>query len=255
MNAVLMLMYNTAPAQLELTKLTYESILAQDIGPLHIWLVNNGSNVETKNWLNSLEGDASHKLSVDHYAENIPPVKMVNKFAATIFALGYGSILGVPNDVILPKNMFAELEKWPRGFVAAWMNEDRDKVAPCEHAVAVHEDPHTSVLLTRRWAHDALVAKDGYFLDDNFTFYASDCDLKLRMAACGIHGVQLDIQAYHFSGASHRLAKPGIAEGIYAQADRDRAYFQRKYQFSVGSQEHVDAPKDINFKAESKFWS
>ena len=39
--------------------------------------------------------------------------------------------------------------------------------------------------------------------------YAStgtDCDLALRMVRCGIVGVQLDIQYFHYGSASHRLA-------------------------------------------------
>ena len=172
----------------------------------------------------------------------------MNKSAAVLFALSYTQLFGVPNDVILPPNLFSELAKWPRGFVAAWMNEEYNNVAPCERAAAVHEDPHTSVMLVRKWAHAALVAKDGYFLDEGYQFYASDCDLKLRMHACGIHGIQLDIQCYHFSGASHRLAPPEISKAITDQADVDRAYFYSKYGFNVGSQEHVDALKDLNFR-------
>jgi len=53
------------------------------------------------------------------------------------------------------------------------------------------------------------------------------------MHACGIHGIQLDIQCYHFSGASHRLAPPEISKAITDQADVDRAYFYSKYGFNV----------------------
>ena len=55
-----------------------------------------------------------------------------------------------------------------------------------------------AVMLTRKWAYDALIAKDGFFLDEGFFMYASDCDMALRMASCGIRGVQLDVPYWHY---------------------------------------------------------
>ena len=77
-----------------------------------------------------------------------------------------------------------------------------------DHARAVSENTPMAVMMTRRWVYDALVVKDGYFFDEGFFNYASDCDLALRLAACGIRGVQLDMQYYHYGSASHRLAPP-----------------------------------------------
>jgi len=51
-----------------------------------------------------------------------------------------------------------------------------------------------------------VVAEYGYFLDEGFWFYGSDCDLALRMAALGIRGVQLDLPYWHYGSASWKKA-------------------------------------------------
>jgi glycosyltransferase involved in cell wall biosynthesis len=242
-NAVVLICYNTTPAQLELTKETYASIMAQDI-EIEPVVVDNGSTPETIEWLKSL----SPMPWVEYYPTNMSPLKVTNDLFAHLFLRGYQHILGVPNDVVLPPNLYRELAACPRGVVAAWMNENRSEVQPCTAAKAVHEDIHTAVLMTRTWAYHALVDTYGYFLDEGFFFYANDCDFKMRLAACGIRGAQLDIQCYHYSGASHRLAAPGIGKGITDQADRDREYFERKWGFKIGSDEYNKALVDLNWR-------
>jgi len=94
-------------------------------------------------------------------------------------------------------------------------------------------------MLTRKWAVDALVARDGYFLDEGMFMYASDVDLKLRMAMVGIRGAQTNISVYHYSSACWRLATPEVSNAINQQANKDRDYFSGKYGFNIGSPEHV----------------
>jgi hypothetical protein len=125
---------------------------------------------------------------------------------------------------------------------------DQQEPPSCPQATCKHEDVHTSVCLIRKWAYDALVEKDGYYLDEGFWMYANDCDLKLRLGQCGIHGAQTDIGCWHFGSSTWRLAPDVEQAAMLQQADRDREYFRRKFGFSVGSAEHVAAMVDLNFR-------
>ena len=242
-NAVLMAVYNN----LALTKAAVESVLAQDVeGGINLWFVDNGSTDDTYAWALQLAADNPH-VWVWRNAQNKSPVKVANEFFGLIYEKGYQHILGVPNDVVLPPNFYRELLKWPRGIVTASMTDQHEFAIHLEPR-AVSEQTPMAVALVRRWAHDALVAKDGYLLDPGFFHYASDCDMALRMAACGIHGIQLDMPYYHYSSAALRRAPPAEARLHCQQADRDRDYFRRKWGFAVSAVQYGERCSDINFR-------
>ena len=180
-------------------------------------------------------------------AENQSPVKMVNLHFGSLYRVGHPYILGVPNDVILPPNLYRELLRWPRGIVTASMTDQREFPILLEsHAISEHTP--MAVGLIRRWVYDALVAKDGYFLDEGHFHYASDNDLALRIAACGIRGIQLDIPYYHIGSATLRQMDHVDSIRQVRQADRDRDYFQRKWGFPVQAVEYGERCGDINFR-------
>jgi GT2 family glycosyltransferase len=243
--AVLMLCYNQTPEQLELTKDALASVLYQD-APSDIFVVDNGStDGETWKLLDSMR-ESGLKIFRNPY--NVSPIMVANVWSKVLFEdRDYDSILGIANDVILPPNLLSEMLKCPRGIVTASQMEDRG-FPLFESARAVSENTPMAVMLTRRWVYDALVAKDGYFFDEGFFNYASDCDLALRLAVCGIRGVQLDMQYYHYGSASHRLAPPESGAAQRHQADADRAYFEKKWGFRVDSLEYGHRPADPNFR-------
>ena len=117
-------------------------------------------------------------------------------------------------------------------------------------ATAVSECTPMAVMLMRKWAHDAIVSQYGHFLDEGFVHYASDCDLALRMAGCGIHGVQLDIPFWHYGSATWRLAPEAEGRAMVQQADIDRDYFERKWGFRVDDPLYGQSAADINFRGE-----
>jgi len=251
-HAILILMYNHTEKQLELSKKAIASILAQDIGPLTVYIVDNGSTEETWEWLSRenwrLHGP--HEVQLTLNRKNVSPVKVVNELLSTIFA-NHDKVLAVANDVVIPHNAYRLMSEWSRGMVTALESEQIPPII-FQVACAISEDTPLPVVLVRKWLYDAMMAKDGYYLDENFTHYASDCDLALRMAACGIRGIQLDLQYYHYGSASWRLAPPGVGKKMTDEADLDRAYFKRKHGFSVDAPEYMDYATDINFRAESK---
>lgn len=238
MNPIFMLAYNN----LYYTKMAVDSALAQDI-PVKLLIVNNGSTDGTREWLDSI---ARPDVNVQHYARNESPIKLGNLWARHLFSLGAKQILGIPNDAKIPPNCYSEMLKWPRGFVCATdIGQNEPEI---RSAKAVSENTPMAVMMTRKWAYEALIDKDGYFFDEGYFHYASDCDLALRMASCGIRGIQLDLPYYHFGSLTHRL--PEIHEWSCRQADKDRAYFERKWGFKCDSLEYGQRPADLNFKAE-----
>jgi GT2 family glycosyltransferase len=248
-NAVLMVAYNN----LELTKEAVKSVLAQDI-PISLVFVDNGSTDGTFDWINGdlLENHqytGMHTLDVFRNSKNESPVKVVNLLFERIYRDGYKNILGVPNDVVLPSNMYREMLRWPRGIVTA-SQTDSKLFMQYEAATAVNTCTPMAVAMIRKWAWQAFIDKDGYFLDEGMEHYASDNDLALRMAACGIVGVQLDLQYWHFGSASHRLAPKKDGDRMRERANQDRAYFQRKWGFAVDSSLYGESCGNINFRGE-----
>lgn len=245
-HAALMITYNN----LDLTRAAVDSVLAQDVGEMRLHIINNGSTDGTREWLDELM-ESSENTSVEHHHINRSPVALINEAMPYLFDRGHSSILCVPNDVVLPGNLYRELLRWPRGIVTASQTSELPP-PPFATSSATSECTPMAVALIRKWAHDALVSKDGYFLDPRFFHYASDCDMALRMASCGLRGIQLDIQYWHYCSASHRIAPPAVARRATDQADIDRAYFERKWGFRVDDPQYGQLAGDINFRGESK---
>jgi GT2 family glycosyltransferase len=248
-HAVVMLMYNQVPAQLELSKEAVESVFAQDIGNIDLYLINNGSTYETRDWLKTLEAPNGHNVYIENFRTNRSPTVVANEIMASLFGRGYQTICGTPNDAILPPNMLRELHRWPRGMVTASQSGDRN-FTKFEESHVVNCCTPMAVMLLRKWCHDAIVAKDGYFFCTDLFHYASDNDLALRMSACGIVGCQLDIQYYHACSSSWRMLPPEQGQIITRQADVDRATFERRWNFRVDSAMYGESAGNINFRGE-----
>jgi GT2 family glycosyltransferase len=237
-----MIAYNN----LALTQKAVESVLAQDI-PVDLYFVDNGSTDGTWSWV-----ETQPLAAIYRNPSNESVVKIANRMAALILKK-HEYCLAVPNDVLLPPNCYSQLLRWPRGFVSASLIEQDDPFQPdCVQATAVSENTPMAVMLVRKWAYDALVAKDGFYLDEGYAHYASDCDLALRMAACGIHGVQLSVPVWHYRSASHRLAPRAEGRAMELQADADRAYFEKKWGFKVFDDQYAQKAIDLNFTGAPK---
>jgi GT2 family glycosyltransferase len=152
---------------------------------------------------------------------------------------------------VLPQNAYRLMEQWPRGIVTASPTNQRD-FPKFETARAVSNNTPMSLVLLRKWCYDALVAKDGQFFDERLTHYGSDCDFALRLAACGIRGVQLDLQYWHYSSATLKLAMPDERRRMDREADVDRQKFFDKWGFKVDDLEYGASAEDINFRGEGR---
>jgi len=244
MNPILLITYNN----IHYTKMAVDSALAQDIEDgVELIIVNNGSIDGTRQWISDLATLVPNVTPI-HFDRNESPIKIFNSLLPTIFA-NSPHILGIPNDVKIPYNCYSQMLKWPRGFVCATdVGRNEPEIRP---AKAVSENTPMAVMMIRKWAYAALIAKDGYFFDEGFFHYASDCDMALRMAACGIRGIQLDLPYRHEGSATLNSAHPFDKRRMEIQADEDRDYFEKKYGFRCDSIEYGQRPADLNFKAES----
>jgi glycosyltransferase involved in cell wall biosynthesis len=252
-HAVAMCIYNQVPEQLELAKQSITSVLAQDIGPLDIIIVNNGSFAPLGQWLSDLAvfiSDSPHKLTVMTTPENKSPVMWANFVLGQFFKNGYDKVLCVPDDVKLPENCYRKMAEWPRGLVCGSMTSEIE-FPIFEETHAQNECTPLAVTIVRKWFYDALVAKDGYYMDEGFFFYASDCDLALRMASCGIRGVQLDLQYYHFGSGHWKMLEPSEGRKQTMKADLDRQYFAQKWGFACTALEYGASAADINFRGKA----
>jgi hypothetical protein len=256
-HAAMMLAYDNVQEQHNLTIQSLESLLAQDIGPMDILLIDNGSTLigtwEHFQMVRDLYMDREDETRIHciRNEENLSPVKLSNRALQYFWKIGHDKVLGAPNDVILPPNFYRLANEWPRGIVCATMT-DNPNFPRVETAHAVSECTPLAVGIIRKWLYDALVAKDGYFLDENFFLYASDCDFALRIASCGIRGVQLDMQYWHYGSAHWRLLSQEEGRKQTNKADADRQVFIKKWGFPVTDYEYGRLASDINFQGKAR---
>jgi GT2 family glycosyltransferase len=251
-HAVLLFSYCQVPEQLELCKGAVASILRQDIGLLDVLLVDNGSTQPVAEWfqyIHSLDNDqdVQHRIHWIRNRENVSPVKLCNRALAYLWSLGHEKVLCVADDVVLPKNAYRLMNQWPRGVVTASMTPERE-FRRVEETHAVNTCTPMAMSLLRKWAYDALIAKDGHYLDEGFFHYASDNDFALRLSSCGIIGVQLDMQYFHSGSASWRLLSQEEGRKLTDQADVDRAYFVSKWGFGVTDPQYGESATDLQFR-------
>jgi hypothetical protein len=261
-HAVMFSAYDQVPEQHDLTVQALESVLAQDIGPMDVLVIDNGSTLKDT-WEHFkmvaqlyLDRDDPVHLHTIRNPVNISPLQVANRALRYFFKGGHDKVLGVPSDVYLPPNFYRLLNEWPRGLVTASEHRDRNHIsltgAFCEWEVcAVAENTPMATGIIRKWFHDALVAQEGHFLDEGFWMYASDCDLAKRMAACGIRGVQLSVPYYHYGSGHWKLLPPEKGKIETDKADADRAYFEKKWGHKVDDLEYGRSCGDINFKGKA----
>lgn len=246
MNAVFMMAYNNAA----MTKEAIESVFAQTI-PCHLVVVDNGSVDETPDMLRNIVCPAPHKFSFERNRENIAPTKVANYHLENLFD-SHSYVLCCANDVVLPLTFYEEMLKYPRGIVAASEIKDRpvydEYTKTMPPVVAVSENTHMAVMLLRKWCYEAVMAKDGYFMDERYFNYCSDCDLALRVSACGIRGVQTNLPFWHFGSASHRLAPQEDGDKMRQGAEADRQRFFERWGFRVFDPQYSACATDLNFK-------
>jgi glycosyltransferase involved in cell wall biosynthesis len=252
-HAVLLFAFDQVQEQHELTVQTLETVLAQDIGDLEILLFDNGSTLRSTfehfQMLRDLywHKEEGTKIHCFRNPTNISPCKLTNRALDYLWNRGHDKVLCLANDIMISPNTYRYLNEFPRGMVCGSMTTEKD-FPVTDNVSATSENTPMAMGIVRKWFYDALVAKDGYFHDENYFLYASDCDMALRMSACGIRGVQTDLQYWHHGSAHWKLLPQEAGMKETNKADEDRAYFVRKWGFPVFAPEYTAAAHDINFR-------
>jgi glycosyltransferase involved in cell wall biosynthesis len=243
-NAILIICYDRSKEQHDLTVDALNSALGQDI-PVEIFCVDNGSTYpETWVWLDKM-ANYHPNLLVDRNETNISPVAVANYWFERLFVeFNYPHVLGMPNDVRLPSDLYRNLLERPEKIAAALADGNPDASYLVDKVERLHGDVHMAVVVTKKSAYDALISKDGYFFDEGYFNYCSDVDFKLRLIDAGISTAQTNVRCYHYGGASHRLAPEG-QRGITG-TDNDYPYFYRKWNMTVASPECNQRMAKIN---------
>lgn len=176
MNAVLMILHNTTPEQLELSKRTFETIMAQDVGRQDIYIINNCSEEATAIWLDGMVGQSGlhrgvkigeHSLFVEHLDEFVSPCKVANRLMGHLFdGLHHRHILRVANRDELSPHAHTVMLLCPAGMVRGYGTN-----------------------LIRRWCYDALMDRQGYFFDEKFEDWGARVVLMLEEMRIGIGDV------------------------------------------------------------------
>jgi len=165
--------------------------------------VNNGSTDGTQEWL-----ETQPLKMLIHYPKNTSPVKISNLMMARLFR-EYEHILGIPNDVRLPAELYRKLLGFSGEIVSASMSGENH-----EETVVIHDDVHMSVPLIRRSAYETMMVRYGYFFDEKFFLYGSDVELKERLRECGVRMQQTNAGCWHYGSASWRTAPEAMQKAI-----------------------------------------
>lgn len=244
MNPVLILCHNC----IELTKRCVESVKNQDL-ETSLYFVDNGSTDGTADWAR-----AQNPAGFVRFQDNSGVSKGWNLILSIIFSQPEGShCLIVNNDVVLPPWFYSELLSYKVPFVSGVSAMTMERIQEKVPRGPLVTHPDFSAFLIRRSAWQEI----GPF-DEGMKFYAQDCDYHLRGALADVPLFAANCPFYHERSSTLRSASPEERVEIEGQANRDRAFFLKKWGFPVGSEEYQQttqskAGTNLPFPGEIKF--
>ena len=218
MNPALMIVHNG----LEITQRAVESVLRQDIGDLHLIVMDNDAPLPIREWI------MNRLLPSPRYSPQIGVTKAWNIGLEAVFEfMGCNHCLVVNNDVELSQDFYRRLlefrdEGVEPGLVSGISTNDREAIGSQAAQPSLH--PDFSAFLIRR----NLWTELGGF-DDSMVHYSSDCDLHVRAHRSGWRLMNSGLYFYHERSSTMRLADDDDQQAIANQADKDRAVFKAKW--------------------------
>jgi len=227
-----------------MTKACVQSILAQDIGDVWLYTIDNASGDGTGQWLRSFP----LRTTVISHLQPVSLHRVWNEALTLAFdSLRLDYALIVNNDVTLRTDTYRLLVQDGGPFVTGVPVND---FAQVEHANPSSKSPHPSFscFLIRR----EVWKRVGRF-DESMWAWAGDLDYHLRMHALGIDAIAIDVPFLHEGSATIRHAPREEHERLCKLADADRATFERKWGCKVGSDEyyaHFIATRKQSYAAE-----
>lgn len=213
----------------EMTKACCESALAQDIGDVWLYTIDNASTDGTGDYLRTL---GVHTTAVSH----MHPVGL-HKVWNEALTLAFDSLrlpyaLVVNNDVILRTDTYCLLRDDGGLFVTGVGVGTREEMEKCDPS-AHSPHPGFSCFLIRREVWERV----GEF-DEGMQVWAGDADYHLRMDAEGIDACSIAVPFGHEVSGTMKRADDKERDRLQAIADADRAYFEKKWGCEVGDDDY-----------------
>jgi len=212
----------------ELTKRCIESVRAQDVDDLEIWVVDNGSSDGVSEWLHDQEDVCSWE-----FRENLGVSKGWNYGLEEQFAFQKSKhCLVINNDVVLPPWFYRTLLSYDAPFVTGVAIDTMPLDEPERMPLTPH--PDFSAFLIRRECWE----KVGKF-DEDMVLYASDCSYHVRAHRLGVPLMKANVPFYHVNSQTMKRANTEEKRWIQEQANKDRAVFKAKYGCLPGTPEYA----------------
>jgi glycosyltransferase involved in cell wall biosynthesis len=213
----------------QMTRECIESALAQDIGDVWLYVIDNASTDGTGEYLRTL----GVRTTLVSHMRPVSLHKVWNEALTLAFdSLRLPFALVVNNDVILRTDTYRHLRDDGGLFVTGVGVGTQDEMASCDPS-SRSPHPSFSCFLMRRECWERL----GEF-DEGMYAFAGDGDYHLRMHAEGIEAYSIAVPFGHVGSATINLAEPEERDQLCKQADRDRAYFKSKWNCEIGSDEY-----------------
>lgn len=213
----------------DMTRVCVESCLAQDIGDVWLYVIDNASNDGTGEYLQTL----GVRTTVVSHMRPQGLHKVWNQALTLAFdSLRLPFALVVNNDTLLRPDTYRLLRDDGGAFVTGVAVGTPEEMAMCDPS-AHSPHPTFSCFLIRK----ACWERVGEF-DEQFHAWCGDLDYHLRMHAEGIEACAIAVPFGHEVSATMKLAPDDERDKLQKLADHDRELFERKWGCKAGSEDY-----------------
>ena len=215
-----------------MTKRCIKSLLAQDIGDVHVIVIDNGS----EHCSAMLRAMQTLQMSIVTNVTRQGLNQVWNKMLGYAFDKQHlPHVLVVNNDTVLREDTYRMLRDDGGLFVTA-VGQDgpvdqTDRMTLEELQQKRRPHPDFSCFLIRRECWDRI----GQF-NPEINAYCGDADYHLRMHRAGVEASSLPIPFEHVASGTLKQASIPLRDQILKEADADRAIFRRLYGCAVGDE-------------------
>lgn len=213
----------------QMTMACIQSALAQDVGDVWLYVIDNASTDGTGEWLRTL----GVRTTLVTHMKPVSLHRVWNEALTLAFdSLRLEHALVINNDVILRTDTYRLLRDDGGLFVTGVGVGTRGEMATCD-PTAKSPHPSFSCFLIRRECWERI----GEF-DEGMYAHAGDADMHLRMHAEGIDAYSIAVPFGHVGSATIKYAEPEERDRLCKLADADRVYFENKWGCAVGSDDY-----------------